>query len=165
MNDLFVHIISGLCSPTSNTTFVCSCQTGWQNSQCQTKIDYCTGVTCLNKGVCRPSFLNYTCLCLANSYSGRHCEITKNQLIIRQTVSRSFAYVAIIFISSVATFIVILDVLKYGFGIHTAERTIRRKKPKRGVKKHLIAIRFIYVNAPPTQLSEESILPQIEMGV
>lgn len=155
MHDLFTHTIAGLCSETSNTTFICSCQTGYQDSQCQSKTDYCTGVTCLNKGVCQSSFLNYTCLCLGDSYSGRHCEITKNQLVIYQTISRSFAYVAIIFICSVAIFIVILDVLKYGFGVHTAERTIRRKKPKKGIKKHLIAIRFTYVNASSAQLQTD----------
>jgi hypothetical protein len=56
--------------------------------------------------------------------------------------------------STVAMFVVIMDLLKYYFGIdHTCEelKRIRRKKQaKRQAKKRKPVIhRFIYVNAPP----------------
>jgi hypothetical protein len=53
-------------------------------------------------------------------------------------------------------FIVIMDVLKYGFGIDPVEKErerIRRKKMEK--KRKPVIQRFIYVNAPPS--SEEPI--------
>ena len=156
------YIIAGTCSETSNTTFACSCEIGWEDLHCQRQINYCTNITCLNNGVCRPSFRNYTCLCLKNTYSGEHCEITANQLIVLQIVSKSFAYVSIIVIISVAMFIVIMDVLKYGFGIDPVERSDRRKRRKKHKKcrkerkKPPIAIRFVYINAPSSPPETET---------
>jgi hypothetical protein len=113
-------------------------------------ISYCDNVTCLNKGVCQPSFLNFTCQCVDVSYSGRYCEITASKLIIRQTVSKSFAYIAIIAMLCVLIFIVVLDVLKYCFGIDLAKNKLKQKKHKKQSKKKKpgIAVRYIYVNAP-----------------
>ena len=113
MFDRSISTISGTCSETSNTTFVCSCQPYWTDLNCQTQINYCANITCLNHGVCQPLLQSYRCLCLENSYSGQHCEITANRLIILHIVSRSFAYVAIVAIVSVAVFVMVLDVLKY----------------------------------------------------
>ena len=153
--DLF-HFLVGTCFETTNTTFVCSCQTGWEDLQCQTKINYCANITCLNNGVCQPLFRGYRCLCLGESYFGEHCETTANQLVFRQTVSRSFTFVAIIAITSVLLFIVVLDVLKYCFGIDPMKKTLQTKKYKKKAKKKKkkkpsVAIRFVYVNAPSTQ--------------
>ncbi|CAF1577516.1 unnamed protein product, partial [Adineta ricciae] len=108
---------SGKCKETSSTTFECSCQSGWTNIYCETKENYCKNITCLNNGICRPLLLNFTCECLGTSYSGRYCENIEQTTVVRQAVSRSFSYIAIIFISSVATFIIAMDVLKYIFGI------------------------------------------------
>ena len=59
-----VYLVLGVCNETSNTTFICICQVGWQGIYCETKINYCENVTCLNNGVCQSSLLNYTCQCL-----------------------------------------------------------------------------------------------------
>jgi hypothetical protein len=119
-------------------------------------INYCANITCFNQGVCQPSYLNFTCQCVDVSYSGRYCEITANQIIVRKRVSRSFAYIAIIAMLSVLMFIAILDVLKYFFGIDPAGKKLKQKKRKKQRKKNepSVAIRFIYVNTPPTQPSK-----------
>ena len=134
----------GTCIETSNTTFIRHCAPGWMGSECQTMIDYCRDVSCLNDGVCRPTLQNYTCDCLAGSYSGRHCEMKTNQLALYQTVSKSFAYVVIIAMMIVAMCIVVLDVMKYCFGIDPIDRRLqskRRKKPP-------TIVRYIYIHAP-----------------
>ena len=113
-------------------------------------INYCTNATCLNRGVCRPLLLNYTCECLGDSYSGRHCEIVARKTVVSQTVSKSFALVAIIALGTVAMFVFALDVLNYGFGIDPAgeelQRVSMRTRQKRS-KKSIVAIQFLYVNA------------------
>jgi uncharacterized membrane protein YpjA len=124
-------------------------------------INYCDfdNVTCENKGVCRPLLLNYTCECVGNNfYSGRHCEIKSRKFIILNIVSKSFAYIAIIALTVVAMFVIIMDILKYCFGIdpvhHERERYRREKRAKK--RKRPVIQRFIYVNAP-SQASDGSI--------
>jgi hypothetical protein len=93
--------------------------------------------------------MNYTCECLGESYSGRHCEITTVKLKIYKIVSKSFAYIGIIALISVAMFIIIMDILKYCFGIdpvHEERKRIRRKK--RDKHRKPVIQRFVYVNAP-----------------
>jgi len=93
-------------------------------------IDYCENVTCLNKGICRPLFLGYKCECLFGS-SGHHCEDIETSIVTRQYIAKSFAYIAIIAISSVAGFIIVLDTLKYVFGIDVTQKErdeIRRER-------------------------------------
>ena len=105
-------------------------------------IDYCQNVTCQNQGVCRRLLLGYQCECLLGSYSGGHCEIVAKRVVIFQTVSKSFAYVAIIAMSTVAAFVIIMDVLKYAFGIGSVrkepEEIRQKKKPKATPKKDSI---------------------------
>ena len=63
-------------------------------------------------------------------------------------VSKSFAYIAIIAMTSVAMFIVIMDILKYCFGIDPVENErerMRREKDARRRKRPVIE-RFTYVN-------------------
>ena len=144
---------NGTCTQASQTTANCACASGWQGTRCQTKVNYCANVTCLNNGVCRGSLRKYTCECLGDSFSGSHCEITASGTIIHQTVARSFAYVAIIALCTVMVFVVVLDVLKYCFGIGPVEKDTERK-PKRRRTSHT-AIRFIYVN--PTSLPRSTI--------
>jgi hypothetical protein len=87
-------------------------------------------VTCLNKGVCQSLLLDYKCECLFGT-PGCHCEDVATSLLIRQYISKGFAYIAIIVLASTAAFIIILDILKYVFGIDPVrgERDrIRRKR-------------------------------------
>ena len=79
----------GLCNETSNTTYECLCQSGWTNINCETKINYCDNIKCLNNGICRSILLNFTCECLGTSYSGRYCEITAQAAAVHQVVSKS----------------------------------------------------------------------------
>jgi hypothetical protein len=120
-------------------TFNCICTDDWKGTHCETKIIYCSNITCQNNGVCRPLLSNYTCECLGESYSGRHCEITASKIIIFGIVSKSVAYIAVIAMASVAMFVLIMDLLKYCFNIDlTCEelKEIRRKKQaKRETKK------------------------------
>jgi hypothetical protein len=134
----------------TNTTFNCTCTFGWTGIHCQTKINYCKNVTCLNNGVCRPLLGDYKCECLGDSFSGRHCEITANDILVRQAVSKSLSFVAILAGSSVIGFIVIMDVLKYGFGIdpvHDERERLRRKRRATKIKRPVI-VKYTYVNAP-----------------
>ncbi len=128
------------------------CQNGWQGAHCEAKVNYCDNVTCLNSGVCRPLFLNYTCECLGTSFSGRHCDIVATTTIIRQTVTRSFGYIAILFLVVVVLFFVLMDILKYGFGIDQTKdelEKIRRAKAAKRAKRPPVIQRFVYVDAPP----------------
>jgi hypothetical protein len=105
----------------------------------------------MNNGVCRPLLLDYKCECLSEYYSGRHCEIKTKKMIIFKFVSKSFAYIAIIAMASVITFVMIMDILKYCFGIdpvHVKRERYRRQKQARRRKCPVIQ-RFIYVNASP----------------
>ena len=62
---------------------------------------------------------------------------------------------------SVAAFIVILDVLKYGFGTDPVKSTskksdVKKKKTRVKKKKPSVAIRFIYVDNPSAPASEQT---------
>jgi hypothetical protein len=129
--------------------------------------NYCENITCLNNGVCHPSLLNYTCQCVDESYSGRYCEIISNQVVVRQTVSKSFAYIAIIAMAGVVMFFVTLDVFKYFFGIDPIVKEFRRRKQKIKTKKKKpsVIIRYTYVNTPSTQSSETTISTVEEITV
>ena len=74
------------------------------------------------------------------------CEVTDKRLVTFQMVSRSFAYVAIIAIVGVAIFVVVLDILKYCFGIDPVDRKLRTTKSKKK-KKPIQIIRFRYIHA------------------
>ena len=140
------------CLGTCNETFVCHCQIYWEGDHCERKVDYCQNMTCENNGLCRSLLGDYLCECLGDSYSGRHCEITAKTVLVYQLVAKSCGYVAIISISSVAMFIIIMDVLKYFFGIDPVREQrerIRRQKQARKRQPPVIQ-RFIYVNRPST---------------
>ena len=130
-------LILGTCLNQSNTEFLCICVADWMGIHCETIVNYCQNITCQNNGVCRSLFGDYKCECLGDSYSGRHCEITKNTIYILQIVSKSFASIAIIFIISVFVFVGTLDVLKHVFHIDPVEKCCcRSKRQKRGQKKN-----------------------------
>jgi hypothetical protein len=79
-------------------------------------------------------------------------------------VSKSFAYVAITAMTTVAMFVIIMDILKYCFGIdpvHEERERIRREK--RAKKRKPVIQRFVYINAPPA--SEEQVVTTAETTV
>jgi hypothetical protein len=117
-------------------------------------------VTCLNNGVCKPLLLDYQCECLEGSYSGQYCEITSSRITTLQAVSKSFAFIAIIAITSVAVFIVVMDILTYCFGIDLArsERLLMRQKNYLKRKKPPVSSRYDSVHVSTIQLSQRSTL-------
>ena len=102
----------GTCHTTVTQSILCLCTNGWEGGPCQSQANLCQNVQCLNDGVCRPIFLNYTCECLGQSYSGRHCEITSQETIGRQRLSKSFAYIAIVAMVGVAVLVITMDVFR-----------------------------------------------------
>ncbi|CAF3374494.1 unnamed protein product [Rotaria sp. Silwood2] len=98
-------------------------------------INFCHDVTCENKGVCRPLLLNYTCECLGDSYYGRHCEFTSKKITIYKIVSTSFAYVGIIALIIVVMFVIIMDILKYCFGIDPTREDLARYRREKQARK------------------------------
>ncbi|CAF1129874.1 unnamed protein product [Adineta steineri] len=139
----------GECNETSNTTFDCLCDNGWEDRHCESMTNYCSNITCENSAICRPLLLNYTCECLSNNYYGRHCEFSTTKIILYKIISKSFAYIAIIAMTIVAMFVVIMDILTYCFGIDlTREERERFRREKRGRRWNRAANQnLIYANA------------------
>jgi hypothetical protein len=147
----YFFLLIGICNETLDAPLYCVCQDGWQGAHCEFMIHDCEGVKCLNNGVCRPGLVNHTRECLGNSYYGPHCEFTATKIVIYKIVSKSFAYVAIVAMTIVAMFVVIMDILKYCFGIDLTREELeryRREKQARKRKRPVIQ-RFVYVDAPP----------------
>ncbi|UJR11156.1 hypothetical protein I4U23_015337 [Adineta vaga] len=124
--------------------------------------NYCHNITCLNNGVCRPLLRDFKCECLSNSYSGRHCEIISKKIIVLKTISKSFAYIVVIALACVAIFVIVMDILKYGFGIDPVreerERLRRTKQAERRRQKGPVIQRFVYVNAPKETFIKQNII-------
>ncbi|UJR34697.1 hypothetical protein I4U23_027474 [Adineta vaga] len=144
----------GICNESSLTRFNCTCNDGWQGIHCESMINYCLfkNITCFNNGICRPLLLNYTCECLGNNYySGRHCEIKSKKILIFKFISKSFSYIVIIALIIVVMFIVIMDILKYCFGIDPVDeerQRIRRQKQITKRKRINIALQSQSTNIP-----------------
>lgn len=133
---------------------ICQCgnTSGWTGSCCETKINMCKHDKCKNNGVCRPLLLNYTCECLGDSFSGRHCEKVSTKIKILRTVSTSFSYIAIAAMASTVMLIIIMDILKYCFGIDPVHNERERLRRMRRMKKcKPIVQRFTYIDAPTKQ--------------
>ena len=144
-----------MCHNVSSTDFNCTCKPGWEGKRCEQMINFCNNVTCQNRGACRPSLLNYSCECLYG-YFGQHCESATTTLAIYKIVSTSLAYVAIIAMGAVVTFVVVMDILKYGFGIDPVEEEREKMRQERRAKKRKPVIqRFVYVNKPSASSSEQ----------
>ncbi|CAF1261897.1 unnamed protein product [Adineta steineri] len=127
---------NGTCNETSNTTFHCVCANGWEGIHCESMVNLCENVECMNNGVCRPLLLGYKCECLGTSYYGSHCQFTARKIVISKIISKSFSYIAIIAMSLVVMFIVIMDILTYCFGIDmTREELERYRREKRDRKR------------------------------
>jgi hypothetical protein len=108
-------------------------------------------VVCQNNGVCRSLILNYTCECLGDSYSGRHCEITSAKVVTIKATSKSLAAIAIIAMTCVVLMIVMMDLLKYVFGVDTVRtknKPVHKKKPTNVNRPTPVAIKFTYVHHP-----------------
>ena len=90
------------------------------------------------------------CECLGTSFSGRHCEITSKDTLVRQVVSKTFGYIAIIALVTVALFVLTMDVMKYVFGIDVAheEANGTRWRSIQTRKAPPLMLRLIYVNHP-----------------
>ncbi|CAF4066058.1 unnamed protein product, partial [Adineta steineri] len=142
----------GVCKITSKSTFNCTCSPGFEGTRCERRINYCLNITCYNEGVCRSVSLGYICQCLSGT-SGQHCEKTETKLFIYKAVSKSFAYIAIVAMVCVALFVLIMDILKYCFGIDLTRREVERIRRERRAKRRKPAIqRLVYVNI--TSLSD-----------
>ena len=86
--------------------------------------------------------------------SGRHCENVATKLVVLRAVSKSVGYIAILFLVIVIAFFVIMDILKYCFGIDPVKddlERMRRAKAIKGAKRPPVIQKFIYVNAPPPE--------------
>ncbi|CAF1385552.1 unnamed protein product, partial [Adineta steineri] len=126
---------NGLCIEMNETDFICNCSQGYMGIHCQDMINYCKrNVTCFNEGICRPILLDYKCECFYGS-SGRQCEKLAAGYVIRQYVTKSFAYIAIIGIVAVYIFVIILDTLKYVFGIDVTRNERRELRHKQNLQK------------------------------
>ena len=66
-------------------------------------------------------------------------------MAVRQAACRTLGYIAIIAISMVTLFVVVLDVLKYGFGVDDV-RSVNDGKQATRRRHSLIVLRFMYVN-------------------
>ncbi|CAF4214290.1 unnamed protein product, partial [Adineta steineri] len=158
----------GKCNSTANET-TCTCPTGKLGGHCQYEVDICANITCQNYGVCSSSYGNWSCECInPDFYSGTYCQIKSSSLHVKEIVSRSFACVAIGCISTVIGFIILMDVLKYGFHINPSEHDLESWKAKKNYhsrneerrraderqkkynlsKQPILAIRFSYIDAP-----------------
>lgn len=137
----------GSCVDFENKTFVCHCENGWYGIHCEQMVNYCDNATCYNRGVCRPLFRAYKCECLGDSFYGEHCQFVAMKIQIYRIVSQSLGYVAILVLVSTVMFIVIMDVLKYCFGIDPVEEERERMRREKQAKKRKPVIqRFVYVN-------------------
>lgn len=128
-------MIVGLCISLNDTDFHCNCTDNYHGVYCEHRsTDLCQGVRCLNGGICHSSGTNYTCRCISTAYSGRHCEHAPRMIKILRYVSRGFGYIGILSIASVMIFVLVMDLLKYGFGIDPVEHErelLRQEKAKR----------------------------------
>ena len=138
---------SGTCNRTTNGTFECLCLPGWTGIYCEKKINYCEKVTCQNNGVCRSLLMNYSCECLGDHFSGRHCEKVAKKIVALRIVSKSVGYIAIIFLVCTVGFFVAMDVLKYCFAIDLTEKELKHIRQKK-IKRRPVIQRFVYVNTP-----------------
>lgn len=138
--DIVLFIILGTCEEVSSDEkkFICHCSEGYTGNHCEILIDYCSNVTCLNYGVCQNHRNNYRCVCISDSYSGSHCETTAQNIRISHVISKSLYYVALIAIICLFSFVLIMDILKYIFGIDPVESERQLMK-----KEGLIEIRRI----------------------
>ena len=142
------RFLVGTCQNLANGTVLCQCIAGREGSRCQRRTDFCINVRCENDGVCQSRSVTYRCLCVSDLYSGVYCEIVSWKIKMYRICALTIACVAIAMIIGCATYIVTMDVLKYGFGIDAAKVTRTKKTEKRRPKQKQfpVAIHHRYVN-------------------
>ena len=133
-------MIKGICKELENKRYNCICSKGYRGQNCEELINNCQSITCKNKGICQSSIDGYQCRCLYGTF-GIDCENVERSLVIRRYVSKSVSYIFIIILISFICFIVILDVLKYVFGIDPVEEDRRKEhlysRKKKGFSKNV----------------------------
>ena len=70
-------------------------------------------------------------------------------------VAKTFGFIAILVIVLSAVFIIVLDVLKYGFGVNAA--VVKHAKKVKRARRPPIRIRFIYVNQETVSSSSSTL--------
>ena len=65
-------------------------------------------------------------------------------MVVRAVVAKTFGFIAILVIVLSVVFIIVLDVLKYGFGVNAA--VVQHAKKVKRARRPPMMIRFIYVN-------------------
>ncbi|XP_076079092.1 collagen alpha-6(VI) chain-like [Mytilus galloprovincialis] len=63
----------GICRITGTTSYRCDCDYGYTGNHCETDINECEGVTCLNQGTCVDHIGYFTCNC-RQFFEGTYCE-------------------------------------------------------------------------------------------
>ena len=159
-------LYGGTCNQTTGSTD-CHCPYGKNGDHCENELNICANITCENRGQCVSSFGNWTCRCINdNFYTGTYCEHRSSYLVVREIISRSFAAVAIGCMATVVSFVVIMDLLKYGCHIdpvaderrsqrekensrHREKREKERERRRKMLNGHQppMALRFQYVHA------------------
>jgi len=100
---------------------------GYESTNCELETDMCTNITCENSGICVSSYLSWTCRCLDSTiYTGLYCQVKSSSLKQKELLSKSFAIIAIVALSCVVAFVIIMDILKYVFNIDPVDRERRR---------------------------------------
>jgi hypothetical protein len=78
--------------------------------------------------------------------------------MLLKIAAKSISSIAIIVMISAAMFIIIMDILKYCFGIDpTREERERIRRKKKAKKRKPVIQRFVYVNPPTPQVAKETI--------
>jgi hypothetical protein len=137
----------------NETTFDCDCKDGYDGIHCELLENLCWNITCENNALCVPSFLSWSCVCLSSMYSGTYCQDKSAALVVREVLSKSFAFIAITAITAVFVFVIIMDVLKYGFKIDPVDRErrlmileqrkIQLQKRRKKARKNVVEIFYV----------------------
>lgn len=130
-----VNSVVGKCNEASNTTFHCECDDGWEGISCESMINSCQNITCLNGGVCKNLFLNYTCQCSNDNYHGRHCEFTSAKLQANKKLSKYIVSITISVIGAVILVAIIIRIRKYCLSVDHVEKQQIRMRGKRQMHK------------------------------
>ena len=163
--DPFLFFQSGECNATSLSAFECTCVVEYEGDRCQSLVNFCRNVTCVNGGVCRSRYNRGTCVCNDDFYYGQYCELLKTSTNVRINLNRGdgrlswslpnrsslcvgIGWLMIFVLSTFVSYILLMDILKYVFGIDPVEvdrdhLSQRRFKARR--KRCSVAIRFTYV--------------------
>ena len=143
-----IRFVLGTCQTLPNGTALCRCALGREGSRCERRTDFCGDVKCENDGVCQSRSTAYQCLCVSDSYSGVYCEIESGKIRMYRISALTIACVSIAMIVACATFVVVMDILKYVFGIDApkVEEPKKKQKRRRKQRKYAVAIHYRYIS-------------------